>query len=79
LPRASGGVERHLRKAAKGVPAERRHLVAHTAGLELRPAGGESISATLKVEDGVSAGYSIGFTLRPVAGAWEIVAISTPE
>ena len=79
LPGASAAVADDLRAAAARVPDSRRRLHPRAAGLELRPAGGEAIAAGLRIEDGVSSPYTIGFILRPVAGAWKIVSVSTPE
>jgi hypothetical protein len=79
LPGVSASVDRHLRAAARRVPESRRGRRPRVTGLELRPAEGTSIAAGLRIDDGISPPYSIGFTMKPRRGGWRIVSISTPE
>jgi len=79
LADTSHAIERDLRAAAARVPDSRRELHPRVAGFELRRVGGEGIAATLRIVDGVSPPYSVGFTLNWRSGRWQIVSISTPE
>jgi hypothetical protein len=70
-------VERAVREAAARVPRSRRGLRPRVSGLELRPEGREVV-ASLRLADGVSRPFEIGFVLREVSGAWRVVSISLP-
>jgi hypothetical protein len=74
---ATPSVERAVSEAAARVPRSRRGLRPRVSGLELRPEGREVV-ASLRLADGVSRPFEIGFVLREVSGAWRVVSISLP-
>lgn len=77
LPGATASVERAVREAAARVPGSRRALRPRVSGLELRPEGREVV-ASLRLADGVSRPFEIGFVLRELSGAWRVISISLP-
>ena len=78
LPDATPSVARAVREAAARVPAARRGLHPRVSGLELRPGEGAAITASLRLADGVSRPFEIGFELRELPGVWRVVSISLP-
>jgi hypothetical protein len=78
LPDASPAVERAVHEAAARVPDARRGLRPRVSGLELRPTEGREIAASVRVADGVSPPFEVGFLLREGPGGWRVVSISLP-
>jgi hypothetical protein len=77
IPDASAAVEQAVREAAARVPADRRGLRPRVSGLELRPDGREVV-ASVRITDGSSRPFEIGFRLRRVPTSWRVVSISLP-
>lgn len=78
LPHVSGAVRRALLLAAARVPASRRSLRPHAAGLALRVTGPRQVDAELQIADGRSPIFTIGFTVAATAAGWTVVSVSTP-
>ena len=77
-PHVTSVVRQALILAAARVPASRRSLQPHSAGLELSVLGRGRVSAELRIADGRSPAFSIGFTLAVTAAGWTVVSVSTP-
>jgi hypothetical protein len=78
LPHVTGAVRRALALAAARVPASRRSLLPHSAGLALRMLGRGRVGGELRIADGRSPDFSIGFTVAVTAEGWTVVSVSTP-
>lgn len=78
IPRVSGAVRRALVLAADRVPRSRRSLRPHSAGLRLRVTGRERVTAELRIADGRSPVFTVGFGLAATPAGWIIVSVSTP-
>jgi len=77
LPDATAAVGRAVREAAARVPADRRSLRPQVSGLELRPEG-RAVVASVRITDGASRPFEVGFRLRGSPEGWRVVSISLP-
>lgn len=77
LPDAIHSVERAVREAAARVPADRRSLRPRVSGLQLRPEASEVV-ASVRISDGTSRPFEVGFRLRGSPEGWRVVSISLP-
>jgi hypothetical protein len=77
LPDAIPSVNRAVREAAARVPTDRRRLRPRISGLELRLEGRE-VLASLRITDGTSRPFEVGFRLRDSRAGWRVVSISLP-
>ncbi len=77
-PHVTDAVRRSLVLAAARVPASRRSLRPRPAGLELRLLGRDRVGGELRIADGRSPDFSVGFTLAVTAAGWTVVSVSTP-
>jgi hypothetical protein len=77
-PGVTTSVRRSLLIAAARVPRSRRGRHPHLAGLNLRLAADGRVESDLRIVDGRSPSFSIGFTLTHGPAGWRVTSISTP-
>jgi hypothetical protein len=78
LPATTAAVRRAQLLEAGRIPADRRHLRPHLAGVELKIAAGDRVQVDIRVVDGRSPAFSVGATLELRSTGWQVVTISTP-
>ncbi len=81
-PRLSGttaALRRDLSAAASRVPPARRGLHPRALAVILRPQGVEALAGVVKIGDGHSPPFSVGFLVRKQDSGWRVVTISPPS
>lgn len=78
LPGATRALTRRLAQAASRVPASRRALHPRSVGLSLVFTGSVALHASVRIADGHSPPFSVGFTLQRRGDEWRVVAASPP-
>jgi hypothetical protein len=78
IPGTTASVRRDLTLAATRVPPGRRGLRPRLAGLRLKLLPGGRVGAAVRIVDGRSRPFSLGFSLSRSRGGWRIVSVSTP-
>jgi hypothetical protein len=78
LPGATAELDKDLAAAATRVPAVRRGLRPHAGAVALEPRSETTLAATVKIGDGRSAPFSVGFLLKERGPSWRVVSISAP-
>jgi hypothetical protein len=78
LPGATAALRRDLSAAASRVPPARRGLHPRALAVTLRPHGA-ALAGVVKVGDGRSPPFSVGFLVRKQGSRWRVTAISPPS
>jgi hypothetical protein len=78
LPGATAALRRDLLTAASRVPRNRRRLHPHALAVILRPRGA-ALAGVVKIADGRSPSFSVGFEVRKRGSRWRVVTISPPS
>jgi hypothetical protein len=78
LPGATAAVRRSIVAAAARVPPSRRRLHPRALALVPRPHGSAALSASVRIGDGRSPPFSVGFLVKRSGPRWRVVAISPP-
>jgi hypothetical protein len=78
LPGASAALRRDLLAAASRVPRARRGLHPRALAVTLRPRGAAALAGMVKIGDGRSPPFSVGFLVRKQGSRWRVVTISPP-
>ena len=78
LPGATAALERDIAAAAARVPPARRGLHPRALAVALEPRSAVALAATVKVGDGHSPPFSVGFLVKRRGSRWRVVAISPP-
>ncbi len=79
LPGETAAVQRAVAVAAERVPPTRRRLRAHVRALALQPCGAGTLAASVRIGDGRSPPFSVGFTIGRVDRGWRVIAIFLPD
>lgn len=79
LPGATAAVGRAVGAAAERVPPARRRLRPRVLALTLQPRGAATLAASVRIGDGHSTPFSVGFTVGRVGSGWRVIAISLPN
>ncbi|HEY7950535.1 MAG TPA: hypothetical protein VID51_06840 [Solirubrobacterales bacterium] len=78
LPGATAALRRDLSAAASRVPPARRGLHPRALAVTLRPHGA-ALAGVVKIGDGRSPPFSVGFFVRKQGSRWRVVTISPPS
>lgn len=78
LPGATAALHRDLLAAASRVPPARRRLHPHALAVILRPRDA-ALAGVVKIADGRSPSFSVGFEVRKRGSRWRVVTISPPS
>ena len=78
LPGATAALRRDLAAAASRVPPARRGLHPRALAVTLRPRGA-ALAGVVKIGDGRSPPFAVGFLVRKQGSRWRVVAISPPS
>jgi len=78
MPGATTALRRDLSAAASRVPPARRGLHPHALAVNLRPRGA-ALAGVVKIGDGRSPPFAVGFLVRKQGSRWRVVAISPPS
>lgn len=78
LPGATAALRRDLAAAASRVPPARRGLHPRALAVALRPRGA-ALAGVVKIGDGRSPPFAVGFLVRKQGSRWRVVAISPPS
>jgi hypothetical protein len=78
LPGATAALRRDLAAAASRVPPARRGLHPRALAVILRPRGA-ALTGVVKIGDGRSPPFAVGFLVRKQGSRWRVVAISPPS
>lgn len=78
LPGATAALRRDLAAAASRVPPARRGLHPRALAVTLRPRGA-ALTGVVKIGDGRSPPFAVGFLVRKQGSRWRVVAISPPS
>lgn len=78
LPGATPTVNRVLRVAAARVPRARRRLRPKALSLALFPRGVTQVDASVRIGDGRSPDFTVGFSVRLLSGRWRVASVSPP-
>lgn len=71
-------LERDLSAAAARVPPSRRGLHPRALSVTLAPRSANALAATVRIGDGHSPSFSVGFLVKRRGGRWRVVLISPP-
>jgi len=78
LPGVTAGLERDLSAAAARVPPARRGLHPRALSVMLEPRSANALAATVRIGDGHSPPFSVGFLVKRRRAGWRVVSISPP-
>jgi hypothetical protein len=77
LPGVTAALRRDLSAAASRVPPARRGLHPRALAVTLRPRGA-ALAGVVRIGDGRSPPFSVGFLVRKQRSRWRVVTISPP-
>lgn len=78
LPGTTAALRRDLLAAASRVPPTRRKLRPHALAVTVRPRGA-ALAGVVRIGDGRSPAFSVGFLVRKQGSRWRVVTISPPS
>lgn len=78
LPGVTTALKRDLSAAAAKVPPTRRGLHPRALSVMLEPRSANSLAATVRIGDGHSPPFSVGFLVERRRAGWRVVSISPP-
>lgn len=78
LPGTTAALRRDLLAAASRVPPTRRGLRPHALAVSVRPRGA-ALAGLVRIGDGQSPPFSVGFLVRRQGSRWRVVTISPPS
>lgn len=78
LPGTTAALRRDLLAAASRVPPTRRGLRPHALAVTVRPRGA-ALAGVVRIGDGRSPAFSVGFLVRKRGSRWRVVTISPPS
>ncbi|HEX3609402.1 MAG TPA: hypothetical protein VHU14_07025 [Solirubrobacterales bacterium] len=79
LPGTTAALRRDLAAAASRVPPARRGLHPRALAVTLRPQGAAALAGVVKIGDGRSPPFAVGFIVRKRGSRWRVVTISPPS
>ncbi len=78
LPGATAALRRDLAAAASRVPPARRGLHPRALAVTVEPRDAGMLAGTVKIGDGRSPPFSVGFLVKQSGSRWRVVAVSAP-
>lgn len=78
LPGTTASLRRGLLAAASRVPPARHGLRPHALAVTVRPRGA-ALAGVVRIGDGRSPAFSVGFLVRRQGSRWRVVTISPPS
>lgn len=78
LPGVTTALEGDLSAAAARVPPARRGLYPRALSVMLEPRSANALAASVRIGDGHSSPFSVGFLVKRRGGRWRVVSISPP-
>ena len=78
LPGASAALRREIAAASSRVPPARRGLHPRALAVSVEPRDARTLAGAVKIGDGRSPPFSVGFLVKRSGGRWRVVAVSAP-